>query len=155
MFLGPQYGGIAGSSISSKIGIDGIENFTWLTFQLLVGQKPSNNIRLCWRIDFDKQFKIPSQYSIYGFMTLAHISSFKILDKVFYFTLMWYVNVVRMTSLLLKGDDPIDLWYSRSEGDHICVGRGRCKRVDLITLHSSNGLNNCIVVVPEFIFQQF
>jgi len=44
MFLGPQYGGIARSSISSKVGTNGIKNLTLLTFQLLVGQKPSNNI---------------------------------------------------------------------------------------------------------------
>ncbi len=79
-FLGPQYEGITRSSISSRIGINGIENFTWLTFQLLVGQKPSNNIGVYWAIGFDKHSKIPSQYSIYGFITLTYISSFKILD---------------------------------------------------------------------------
>ncbi len=80
MCLGPQYEGIVGSSISSKIGTSGIKNLTWLIFQLLISQKPFNNIGLCWGINFNKHFKIPSQYSIYGFMTLAYISSFKILS---------------------------------------------------------------------------
>jgi hypothetical protein len=35
------------------------------------------------------------------------------------------VNVVRMAILLLKGDDLVDLWYSKNEGDQICVGHGR------------------------------
>ncbi len=60
-----------------------------------------------------------------------------------------------MATLLLKGNDPIDLWYSRNEGDQICVGRGRCKQVDLTILHSFNRTYNCIVVVMEFIFQRF
>jgi hypothetical protein len=65
------------------------------------------------------------------------------------------VNVVRMVTLLLKGRDSVDLWYSRSEGEWICVGRGRYKQVDLTIVHSSNGPQNCIVVVAKFIFQWF
>jgi hypothetical protein len=60
-----------------------------------------------------------------------------------------------MATLLLKGRDPIDLWYSRSEGEEICVGCGRCKQIDFTIVHSSNGYDNYIVVIAEFIFQRF
>jgi hypothetical protein len=60
-----------------------------------------------------------------------------------------------MAILFLKGRDPVDLWYARSEEEWICVGRGRCKRVDLTIVHSSSRLENCIMVVAKFIFQQF
>jgi hypothetical protein len=60
-----------------------------------------------------------------------------------------------MGIIYLKGGDPINLWYSISEGEWICVGHGRCKRVDLTLVHGSNGLKNYIVVVVEFIFQWF
>jgi len=66
------------------------------------------------------------------------------MDKLFCFTLMWYVNVVRMTILLLKGENLVDLWYSKSEGEHICVGHGRCKRVDLTSINSSCELENIL-----------
>jgi hypothetical protein len=58
-----------------------------------------------------------------------------------------------MAILFLKGRDPVDIWYARSEGEWICVGRGRCKRVDLTIVHSSSRLENCIMVVAKFIFQ--
>ncbi len=58
-----------------------------------------------------------------------------------------------MVTLILKGNDLIDLWYLRIERDQICIGHGRCIQVYLIILHSSSRLKNCIVVVAEFIFQ--
>ncbi len=58
-----------------------------------------------------------------------------------------------MTTLLLKGRDPIDLLYSKSEVEWICVGYGRCKRIDFIIVHSSSGVDNYIMVIVNFIFQ--
>jgi hypothetical protein len=58
-----------------------------------------------------------------------------------------------MTTLLLKGRDPINLLYSKSEVEWICVGRGRCKRIDFTIVHSSNKLDNYIIVIEKFIFQ--
>jgi hypothetical protein len=60
-----------------------------------------------------------------------------------------------MAILHLKGKDPVDLWYSKNEGEWICVGCGRCKQVDFTIVHSSNGLDNYIKVIAEFILQQF
>ncbi len=68
---------------------------------------------------------------------------------------MWNVNVVRMTTLLLKGRDPIDLLYSKSEVEWICVGRGRCKWIDFTIVHSSSRLDNYIMLIVKFIFQWF
>jgi len=55
-----------------------------------------------------------------------------------------------MTTLLLKGRDPIDLLYSKSEVEQICVGRGRCKRIDFTIVHSSSGLDNYIMVIVKY-----
>ncbi len=58
-----------------------------------------------------------------------------------------------MRTLLLKGRDPIDLLYSKSEVERICVDHGRCKRIDFTIVHSSSRLDNYIMVIVKFIFQ--
>jgi hypothetical protein len=62
---------------------------------------------------------------------------------------------VRRGTFILKGGNLIDLWYLRSDGKRICVGCGRYKQTDLTIVHNFNKLETYIVMVVEFLFQQF
>jgi hypothetical protein len=61
--------------------------------------------------------------------------------------------VVMMGGELLKVKDQIDLWYSTSEVERICVSHGQCKRLGFTIIQGAMGTKNCIVVVIEFILK--